>query len=98
MNPVIEPESEETKLYWERCLSLPGLYGQVPRYRHIRFTWTDLDGVHILNAVPAFTPDCYNMSTTTSDGFLYPMRMVDRHTGLCHRAGASRLSTYPSRR
>ena len=30
INPEITMLSDETKLYWERCLSLPGLYGQVP--------------------------------------------------------------------
>ena len=44
INPEITMLSDETKLYWERCLSLPGLYGQVPRASHIEFRWTDLEG------------------------------------------------------
>lgn len=80
INPVIEPLSEETKLYWERCLSLPGLYGQVPRYRHIRFTWTDLDGVTHSQRSSGFHARLLQHEYDHLDGFLYPMRMVDAGT------------------
>ena len=38
VNPVITPLSEEVGLIWERCLSLPGLHGKVPRYKKIEIT------------------------------------------------------------
>lgn len=36
INPRLHPLSEEEILGWEGCLSVPGLRGLVPRWRHIR--------------------------------------------------------------
>lgn len=41
VTPVIEYLGDDKGLFWERCLSLPGLYGQAGRYLRIRFRWTD---------------------------------------------------------
>ena len=43
INPKIEPLSNEKKLGWEGCLSLPGLIGKVPRYTEIRYRSTAPD-------------------------------------------------------
>src|SRR3954470_24832639 len=34
VNPVITPKGEAKAQVWERCLSVPGLHGKVPRYSH----------------------------------------------------------------
>ncbi|MFY8094854.1 MAG: peptide deformylase [Niveispirillum sp.] len=44
INPEFVPVGSETVLGWEGCLSIPGLRGVVPRYRHIRYRGYDLDG------------------------------------------------------
>ncbi|MFV3074717.1 peptide deformylase [Niveispirillum fermenti] len=44
VNPVFVPLSAERVPGWEGCLSIPGLRGVVPRYRHIRYRGYDLDG------------------------------------------------------
>ena len=43
INPEIIPITKKKTLFWERCLSLPGLHAKVPRY----------DKIH----VKYFTPD-----------------------------------------
>ena len=35
VNPVLTPLTEEKKPIWERCLSIPGLHGMVPRYTKV---------------------------------------------------------------
>jgi peptide deformylase len=35
VNPVITPLVDDTVPVWERCLSIPGLHGQVPRYPRV---------------------------------------------------------------
>ena len=35
INPEITPISKTKKMFWERCLSLPGLHAKVPRYDKI---------------------------------------------------------------
>ena len=44
INPVITPKTEAITPVWERCLSIPGLHGKVPRFMHISITYQDLDG------------------------------------------------------
>src|SRR3954451_2332552 len=44
VNPVITPKSDRATPVWERCLSVPGLHGKVPRYLDISISYQDLDG------------------------------------------------------
>ena len=44
VNPDITPLSDEVGLIWERCLSLPGLHGKVPRHKQIEIRYQTLDG------------------------------------------------------
>src|ERR671937_1398664 len=44
INPVITPKSEAKTPVWERCLSIPGLHGKVPRYMQINIEYFDLEG------------------------------------------------------
>ena len=44
VNPVITPKTEAKTPVWERCLSIPGLHGKVPRYMHINIAYQDLEG------------------------------------------------------
>jgi peptide deformylase len=77
VNPVITPKSEAKVPVWERCLSVPGLHGKVPRYSHIGITYADLQGkTHSHEATSSWAAllqhECDHL-----DGFLYPMRMTD---------------------
>ncbi|MGH6953406.1 MAG: peptide deformylase, partial [Alphaproteobacteria bacterium] len=42
INPMVEPLSDEMKMNWERCLSVPGLHGKVARHTKIRCTYITL--------------------------------------------------------
>jgi len=44
INPHLISHSTETVLDWEGCLSVPGLRGQVPRYRAIEVSYITRDG------------------------------------------------------
>src|SRR2546421_3382650 len=44
VNPVITPKTEKKTALWERCLSIPGLHGKVPRYLRIGIRYQDLQG------------------------------------------------------
>src|SRR6187549_3098388 len=41
VNPVITPKTNEKTPVRERCLSIPGLHGKVPRYLKIQMTYQD---------------------------------------------------------
>ena len=80
INPELEPVGDETKDYWERCLSLPGLYGQVPRYRTVRFRHVSPDGSLVAYTARGFHARLLQHEHDHLDGVLYPMRMRDLGT------------------
>lgn len=44
INPAIDILTDEMIDGWERCLSVPGLRGLIPRYKKIRYSGFDLQG------------------------------------------------------
>jgi len=77
VNPVITPRSETKTPVWERCLSVPGLHGKVPRFMHVGITYKDLEGkTHSHDAHSSWAAllqhECDHL-----DGIVYPMRMTD---------------------
>jgi len=77
VNPVITPRTESKTPVWERCLSIPGLHGKVPRYLSINIRYQDLEGkTHSHDAFSSWAAllqhECDHL-----DGIVYPMRMTD---------------------
>jgi peptide deformylase len=77
INPVLEPLSDEIEDGWEGCLSLPGLSGWVPRWRHLRYTGFDPLGRSIDRSVDGFHARVVQHENDHLDGILYPMRIRD---------------------
>ena len=77
INPVIEPLSDEEELGWEGCLSVPGLRGEVPRYRNIRYRGVDPAGKAIDRTVAGFHARVVQHECDHLIGKLFPMRMRD---------------------
>jgi peptide deformylase len=77
VNPVITPRARDKTAVWERCLSIPGLHGKVPRYLQISIRYQDLEGrTHEHDAHSSWAAllqhECDHL-----DGVLYPQRMTD---------------------
>lgn len=77
INPVIEPLSGEMELGWEGCLSIPGLKGEVPRYRKIAYRGFDLQGEKVIRQAEGFHARVVQHEVDHLDGILYPERMTD---------------------
>jgi peptide deformylase len=77
INPVIEPLSDEEELGWEGCLSVPGLRGEVPRWRRIRYRGLDPDGNGIDRTAEGFHARVVQHECDHLVGRLFPMRMRD---------------------
>lgn len=80
VNPVLTPIGDERKDYFERCLSLPGLYGKVPRHTKVRLEWVDLDGNPHAATAHRYHARLLQHEYDHLDGVLYPMRMTDLST------------------
>lgn len=80
INPEIEVLTDETQLSLERCLSLPGLFGLVPRPAKLRLRWSDTLGDR--HSMVAYNHHARLLQHEYDhlDGVLYPMRMDDMST------------------
>lgn len=77
INPRITPLTDEREDGWEGCLSVPGLRGLVPRYRHIRYSGFDPDGQPIEREAEGFHARVVQHECDHLIGRLYPSRIED---------------------
>ena len=77
INPQLKLLSDEIEEGWEGCLSVPGLRGSVPRWRHLRYTGFDPYGKPIDRSVEDFHARVVQHECDHLDGILYPMRIRD---------------------
>jgi peptide deformylase len=77
VNPVITPKTETKTPVWERCLSVPGLHGKVPRYMSISITYQDLNGKSVTHEATSSWAALLQHECDHLDGIVYPMRMSD---------------------
>jgi peptide deformylase len=77
LNPVIENLSDEQEDGWEGCLSVPGMRGVVPRFRHVRYRGVDPEGRPIEREAEGFHARVVQHECDHLIGKLYPMRIRD---------------------
>ena len=77
INPVLEPLSDEVEEGWEGCLSVPGMRGWVPRWRRLRYSGFDEQGIPFERSVEDFHARVVQHECDHLDGILYPMRIRD---------------------
>tara|TARA_B100000686_G_scaffold352596_1_gene455148 strand:+ start:713 stop:1279 length:567 start_codon:yes stop_codon:yes gene_type:complete len=77
INPEFKPVEKEKDIGWEGCLSIPGLSGLVPRYRHIRYHGYLPSGERIEREATNFHARVVQHEIDHLDGILFPMRMND---------------------
>lgn len=80
INPVVTPLTQEQKPIMERCLSVPGLHGQVPRFTEIQLDAIDTDNQSVRIVASGFHAMLIQHEVDHLDGILYPMRMTDMST------------------
>ena len=77
INPVITPIGTDEEVGWEGCLSVPGLRGIVPRFKHLRYEGFDENGNVIDRTVDGFHARVVQHECDHLNGILYPMRIKD---------------------
>ncbi|MDB5926315.1 MAG: peptide deformylase [Betaproteobacteria bacterium] len=80
INPELEPIGDEMEEGWEGCLSVPGMRGVVPRYKHLRYRGVDPYGKPIDRTVTDFHARVVQHEVDHLLGILYPMRIRDMRT------------------
>jgi len=77
INPVITPRTPEKIPVWERCLSVPGLHGKVPRYPLITISYRTLEGGTLTHDAHSSWAALLQHECDHLDGVVYPTRMTD---------------------
>ena len=77
INPTLTAVSDEMVEAWEGCLSVPGMRGLVPRFRHLRYEGYDEKGNRIDRTVEGFHAIVVQHEVDHLHGILYPMRIED---------------------
>ena len=77
INPVLEPLSDVEEEGWEGCLSVPGMRGLVPRWKHLRYWGYDESGFRFSREVAEFHARVVQHECDHLDGILYPRRIRD---------------------
>ena len=75
INPKIEPLGTEMDYDWEGCLSVPGLRGLVPRYKKIRYSAFNEEGIFFDRIVNGLHSRVVQHECDHLDGILYVQRM-----------------------
>jgi peptide deformylase len=82
VNPIVEPNTEETFLNFEGCLSVPNLRGQVPRFAGVRIRALDRNSAKLDFTIRGLTAGTFQHELDHLDGTLFVDRVVDTRT-LC---------------
>lgn len=97
INPQLTPLSGEEEEAWEGCLSVPGLRGMVPRWKHLRYAGWDAQGQRYEREVEGFHARVVQHECDHLDGILYPMRIRDyRNFGFTDALGMSLPANDPA--
>jgi peptide deformylase len=77
INPTLTALDDVVEEGWEGCLSVPGMRGVVPRFKHLRYTGFDATGSPIDRTVKDFLARVVQHEVDHLDGILYPRRIRD---------------------
>jgi peptide deformylase len=77
INPVLTPIGNHEEEGWEGCLSVPGMRGVVPRWKHLHYRGQNESGHSIDRQASDFHARVVQHECDHLDGILYPMRIRD---------------------
>lgn len=100
INPEITPLVTDKVPVWERCLSIPGLHGRVPRFPRIAVRYQTTAGLIREDVAHGTWAAILQHECDHLDGILYPMRMDDVATLAFNEAPgalAEEAATHPDR-
>lgn len=80
INPEIKPLSSEKEEGYEACISIPGLVGVVPRYKHIEYSYYNVHGKHHRIEASGFHARVVQHEYDHLEGILFIERVTDLKT------------------
>lgn len=77
VNPIIVSHSAATVVAEEGCLSIPGLYGKVERWKELVMEYTDLDGDRRVLKLAGMNARVVQHEVDHLDGVLFIDKLAD---------------------
>lgn len=82
INPSLEPIGTEVESGWEGCLSVPGLRGEVRRWKQLRIQALDSSGQEFERVVEGFEARVIQHECDHLNGILFPQKLTSsQHFG-----------------
>ena len=78
INPVIKSIGKESIAGWEGCLSVPGLRGEVERYKCIHLQYQNQKGASHQEELHGFHARVIQHENDHLDGILFPDRLTSK--------------------
>jgi len=90
INPTVTPTSDEFDSVEEGCLSVPGIYAKIRRYKKCKVAATDLDGNEFTEEADGLHARCLQHESDHIDGITIADRMPST-ARIAHRKQLKRL-------
>ncbi len=90
INPTVTPTSDDLEVHEEGCLSIPGMYTRIRRYKTCRVTATDLDGNEFTEDADGLYARCLQHEYDHIEGMTIADRMASA-ARIAHRKTLKRL-------
>lgn len=78
INPKLLSVGKGTKRYFEGCLSVPNMWGEVKRYLSIKVSYLDLDGKHIETTLKGVHAWIFQHEIDHLNGVLFSDRVLEQ--------------------
>lgn len=78
INPQILSYFEKTKTYFEGCLSIPNIWGQVKRHTSIKVSYQDTHGNRITTTLKGIPAWIFQHEVDHLDGILFTERVLEQ--------------------
>lgn len=78
INPKILSYSKRTKAYFEGCLSIPTIWGQVKRHTSIKISYQDIKGNYFTKTLKGIPAWIFQHEVDHLDGILFTQRVLDQ--------------------
>lgn len=93
INPRIISYSKGTKTYFEGCLSIPSIWGQVKRHTSIKVSYQDDRGHHITKTLKGIPAWIFQHEIDHLDGVLFPDRVLEQKGKFYKYTGKDKTGT-----
>ena len=91
INPTVTPTTDELDSVEEGCLSVPGIYTKIRRYKRCKVTATDLDGNEFTEEADGLYARCLQHESDHIDGVTIADRMLTT-ARIAHRKQLKKLA------